>query len=176
MNRFFAFVLIAWVSGLSCWAEAPPKEVAPLEEIMTPAELTATGVDKLTPAEREALREWMQRFVSGERAEAAEQAVAEAVPQGDDAFGLEDVRDRVVEVFARNGPEAIVSPILGDFTGWTGKTVFRLENGQVWRQAESGDYYLPKDDAVAVIQKGVFGAYYLRIEGYGKRVKVRRVK
>lgn len=61
-----------------------------------------------------------------------------------------------------------------------GKSIFVLENGQVWRQIE-GDttelYYREKDGPMMVtISKGMMGSYGLTVEGKSGGVKVRRVK
>ena len=170
-----------FLAHLLLTAESAPA-LPGLEAIMPAADYAAAGLDKLSPAEREALRDWMERYLAGERKQAAavakEEAIAEVMPKGDDAFGVEDIRDRVVAFLEPRQPERIGSRILGEFTGWTGKTVFRLENGQVWRQAERDEFYYPGDKtaALAVIEKGMMGAYYLKIDGYGSRVKVRRVQ
>jgi hypothetical protein len=202
-------------SGLTAADSSAATPLAPLEEVMPRADFEAAGLEKLSAVEREALRQWLERYLAGEREEAAEvtaatvagvearaaaalaeaeaaataasaraaaaeakAAAADQLPQGEDAFGLEDVRERVAAIFQREGerPEAIESRILGEFRGWSGKTVFRLENGQVWQQSERGEFYLPKKDAVAVIERGMLGAYYLKIQGYGSRVRVRRVE
>jgi hypothetical protein len=71
----------------------------------------------------------------------------------------------------------VVSPIKGEFRGWTGDTVFELENGMIWQQAEGGTFNIPPTtDAVAVIDKGVFNAWRLKIEGYNKTVRVKRLQ
>ena len=68
---------------------------------------------------------------------------------------------------------AIESRIVGDFTGWRGKSVFLLENGQRWQMANAGNYYSPtlKNPAVK-ITPAALGAYWMMIEGVNQRVKV----
>lgn len=73
-------------------------------------------------------------------------------------------------------PTAIQSRILGAFAGWEGKAEFRLENGQIWRQIDDGRFAVHLTDPVVVIEKGVLGAYYLHVAGYGSRTKVVRVR
>ena len=34
----------------------------------------------------------------------------------------------------KQSDSAFEARLTGDFTGWTGKTIFKLDNGQVWRQ------------------------------------------
>ena len=68
---------------------------------------------------------------------------------------------------------AIESRIAGDFTGWQGKTIFLLENGQRWQVANAGNYYSPtlKNPAVK-ITPAALGAFWMTIEGVNQRVKV----
>ena len=62
----------------------------------------------------------------------------------------------------------------------TGRAIFILDNGQVWRQVD-GDTDEVRDpytgEALKVaIERGFFGSYSLTIEGRNGLVKVRRVK
>ncbi|MDE2345726.1 MAG: hypothetical protein KGL13_04585, partial [Gammaproteobacteria bacterium] len=73
-------------------------------------------------------------------------------------------------------PSRIESHIAGHFTGWTGNTVFKLENGQIWKQAATGYFTnIDLDNPEVVIKKLTFG-YLLTLPGHGETVFVRRVK
>jgi len=84
------------------------------------------------------------------------------------AFGLEEaaVDGDVKEVHAH---------IVGEFTGWNGKTTFTLDNGQVWRQSNSGIYSYKAQDPEIVIVKEFIG-YRLRVVATQAAVHVRRIK
>jgi hypothetical protein len=61
-----------------------------------------------------------------------------------------------------------------------GKSIFILDNGQVWRQID-GDttefYYREKDGPMQVtIATGMLGSFVLKVEGKSGSLKVRRVK
>lgn len=51
---------------------------------------------------------------------------------------------------ARDDDETICTCIVGDFRGWTRRTVFTLENGQVWQQTDKEDRFFPKQVNPAV--------------------------
>ncbi len=85
-----------------------------------------------------------------------------------DDFGKEHVE--------ASGDEKMVSSIEGEFKGWSGKTEFNLTNGQVWKQANSGTFYINETNPTIIIEKGFMGAYYLKVKGYNKRVAVKRLK
>ncbi|TVR55140.1 MAG: hypothetical protein EA425_00870 [Puniceicoccaceae bacterium] len=168
-------VLLLTAAACCLMAETEIVPRQDISELMTEEEFQAAGLQKLSPEELAALNTWLYGYVEVERKVAAEKAVEEAVPSGERAFGLEQLPGRVAEIF-RSTPEVIESRILGRFTGWEGNTVFRLENGQVWRQAEPGVFYLPRTDPVIRIEKGMLGAYFLRVDGQGTRVRVRRIE
>ena len=73
-------------------------------------------------------------------------------------------------------PEEITTRYDGAFTGWSGNTLFRLANGQVWKQSQSGRVTFHRDRPRVSIRKGTFGTYRLSVEGLGKTVRVTRIK
>lgn len=77
---------------------------------------------------------------------------------------------------AREGPESVSSRYDGTFRGWTGDTVFQLENGQVWKQSETDRLSVTLERPMITVRRGWFGAYYLKVEGANKQVKVKRIK
>lgn len=72
--------------------------------------------------------------------------------------------------------DEIRSPYAGRFDGWSGRTVFTLENGQVWRQTENGKLSWSADRPMITISKGVFGSFRLSVDGVNKSVRVERVQ
>ena len=98
----------------------------------------------------------------------------------DELFG----REASNEAVARNPPTSPVTDIetrlIGDFTGWSGRTVFTLDNGEVWQQTKNyiSDYSprSPIPQPKVTITKGMFGAYNMRIEGIKRTVQVKRVQ
>ncbi len=75
----------------------------------------------------------------------------------------------------RGEPKRIVSHIVGTFTGWTGHTEFKLENGQVWQQADSSVYEAKLENPAVVIKRLGFG-YLLTLSGHGATCFVKRVQ
>lgn len=72
--------------------------------------------------------------------------------------------------------DEIKSRFAGRFEGWSGHTLFPLENGQVWRQTESDKLTWAADNPMITISKGVFGSFRLGVEGVNKSVRVERIK
>ncbi len=65
--------------------------------------------------------------------------------------------------------------IVGEFRGWYGDTIFRLENGQTWRQRLSGKWFHKADSPEVEISKNVMGYWVLRVVGEDRSVGVVRV-
>jgi len=91
------------------------------------------------------------------------------------AFGLEDTLKANLEKELQI-PKEIRSRLLGEFKGWSGGTLFHLENGQIWKQIDDARFSVRLKNPEVVIRKGAFGSFFLRVAGYGSTVKVSRVK
>jgi hypothetical protein len=184
-----AIALIAFLAVAAPAEEAP----APVRSLLTPEEFHRAGLDKLSKGELDFLSACLARLHASPTLRSPASPVSQvepppkdvlsnppaapikSLPQGEAAFGAEEQLHAAVEVI-QAVPSAIRSRVLGPFEGWSGRTEFRLENGQVWKQAERGDFSANLSNPFVVIEKGLLGAFYLHVEGYGSRVRVKRVK
>jgi hypothetical protein len=133
-----------------------------LEERMSQSEFKAAGLEKLSSAELQALNSWLRE----RSAEAATRSAAIA-PAGIDQRGLRlPVADQ----------DEIVSRIAGDFRGWSGRTRFTLENGQIWEGGGDSTLSVRLVDPVVRISQGTLGTWYLRVDGYNTTAKVKRIQ
>jgi hypothetical protein len=146
-----AFFLVLGFGFASLEAAQPENSEFPgVEKAMTPADYEAAGLPKLDPAERAKLDEFIRNYV----AKSNEKVATEAV-------------DKAVKENKVSAPEVIQSRIVGPFTGYTGRTIFTLENGQRWAQAQRDSAYFPKiDSPPVIIVKAGFG-YRMHIAGGG---------
>jgi hypothetical protein len=69
----------------------------------------------------------------------------------------------------------IESRVVGLSLTGNGRTVFTLENSQVWRQLESDGDMLAKLNDVATISRGLLGSYWLQLKS-GRGCKVMRMR
>ena len=145
-----------------------------IEERMTGKEFSETGLSKLTPEELAALNEWL-RSHSVATLEDARYAPGAAVAGAGAATADQRGFDRQYDW---DGDEAIVSAIKGEFSGWEPDgTVIELENGMIWETAERSRFVIPTQQGlVATIDKGMFGGWRLKVEGYNKSVVVKRIQ
>ena len=71
----------------------------------------------------------------------------------------------------------IESRIVGKFNGWDGQTVFKLENGMIWVQADKDKFWVKEtENPRVVIEPGMFGTWRLSIEGHNSECKVKRIQ
>ncbi|AIW22994.1 hypothetical protein IX92_28040 (plasmid) [Vibrio coralliilyticus] len=74
------------------------------------------------------------------------------------------------------GPHEILhSAIAGQFNGFEGDTLFKLANGQVWKQQEYA-YWYHYAYAPAVRIERVNGQYRMTVNGVAKSISVLRLK
>ena len=139
--------------------EAAEPESTPfpgVQKAMTPEAYEAAGLSKLEPAERAKLDEFIRSYVSVSNERASTAAVEQAV------------KDKKVT------PEVIQSRIVGPFSGYNGRTIFTLENGQRWAQSQRDSAYFPKIDSppVVIVKAGM--GYRMHIAG-GGAIRVSKV-
>jgi hypothetical protein len=138
------------------------------------------GLDQLTPAQLAELGSAIETYRQTGEVVAAEQAAAKAVAE----YRKKEepgVVSRALEVFKKKDEEAkqerITAAILGKFDGWSGHTLFKLDNGQIWRQARPGTYYFKARENVAVVLYRGPGSWRLRIlDDEGAWIPVTRVQ
>jgi hypothetical protein len=70
---------------------------------------------------------------------------------------------------------AIESTISGEFEGWSGETIFKLDNGQIWEQAEY-DYDYEYDYRPDVTIYETSAGCKMKVEGMDETILVRRVR
>jgi hypothetical protein len=140
---FFAMLTFVAPAGA-----AQPEMSGSIKEVMSPEEFKAAGLDKLSAEELQKLDAWLQGYRQVTEQAAEKKATAKASAESHAKMDL------------------LVSRVDGTFNGLMGRTVIRLEDGTVWKQANADDRYRPKitDHPAAAVIHGVFG-YKMRIEG-----------
>ncbi len=114
------------------------------------------------------MNDWLLKYTTDDVPE-----LVKEVPELKEAVALQQA------VAPKREPETdepIVSSIPGKFKGWKGKTIFKLENGQIWKQRQSGRYYHKMENPEVKISKNLVGFYMLEIVETGKRIGVKRLR
>jgi hypothetical protein len=152
-------------------------------------DFSAAGLAKLSPDELARLDALVRDFKSGAllaakreaaaadpsalRSDAARTAPVDAPKEKKNEGGLLAKAKVLLAPGTDVEYAAIESRIAGDFTGWDGKAIFTLENGQRWQLANAGRYYTPALSSPKVkIVPASMGGFWMTIEGVNQRVKV----
>ena len=142
-----------------------------LEEQMSGKEFTATGLDKLTPEELEALNNWIRNhsIATLDQPKGGNYGVAGDVDEDERGFKNKDD--------SKEDKSPINSRIKGSFTGWTGHTVFTLENGMIWEQTDKEKFYTKSvQNPEITITPGMFGTWRLSMVGHNSACRVKRIQ
>ncbi len=125
---------------------------------MTPEEFRAAGLDKLSAEEIEALNRWVVRYTAKDAPEVRR-------------------NDVVVQAeIAKTDADAIKTRIAGEFRGWEGETVFRLQNGQVWKQRLAGRWSYHADSPEVELRKNMMGFWVLKVVAESRAIGVTRLQ
>jgi hypothetical protein len=89
--------------------------------------------------------------------------------QAEQDFGREHQR------IAEEAPDSITAAISSIEGGAYGKSVVTLDNGQIWRQTDSSHVSWKAGESV-LLERGVFGSFFMKQAGGGRGIRVKRVK
>ena len=139
-----------------------------LEGLMGSERYKAAGLDELSENQRGVLAAWLKAQLGEPREAPVEVAKAPAENWG--------VRKPPRNQNKPAEPEKLHAQIVGPFRGWSGKTRFQLDNGQVWVQRRSGHFNYTGDVREVVISKNGLGFFEMTLVGLNRRVGVKRIK
>ncbi len=71
--------------------------------------------------------------------------------------------------------EPFEADIVGPFSGWSGKTVFTLSNGQVWRQRSGSNYRHTANGQTVEVKKNFMGLWTMTVKSSGRTIGVYRI-
>ncbi len=122
------------------------RDIVDLQGLMSSREWNASGLDKLSPGETQSLNRWISEF----------------------AFDL-------LRPGERGCSPAIESKIDGEFEGWSGDTIVKLMNGQIWQQSSYTYSYTYKYSPDVTVFSASSGCKML-VEGMDEFVSVRQLR
>ena len=165
MNRILIVIILLIATFPLCAADG----FSSLEEQMNGKEYTAAGLDKLTPTELEALNNWIRGHSIATLDKPKAGSYAATTDSSGDNRGLQNKEEM--------DRTRIESRLIGTFTGWDGKTIFKLENGMIWEQDDKDKYYATAvENPKVTIKPGMFGTWRIKVDGYNTECRVERVQ
>jgi hypothetical protein len=157
--------LLAALAVLFAALPVMAQQFSSLEERMTVADFRAAGLNKLTPQELKFLNHWLRTHGLVQSKAATEHNQSQPVAPPSPPSPTQQPRAK------------FHAHLVGPFRGWSGHTVFRLNNGEVWKQAESGAYSCPSiDNPQVTIKPMILGSWLMYVQGCNQSVRVEQVK
>ena len=143
---------------------------------LTPEERRAAGLEQLTPEQQAALDTLASRYAQASSQQVREEVRAEVK--------REVAAEQKTKAVARAGLSTadnttiVHTRIVGPSNGWSGTTIFRLENGQVWVQTDSTDrFWMQTVESPEIeLRPASLGGWKLFLAGRNVWVHVRRVR
>lgn len=161
-RRFRAAAVAVLLAVLACVVAGQEGLNLTMDQVMTPSELSETGVASLTAAQRAALDAWLNRYTH-----TVARIVSKSADSQPDSAPARQIRTGC--------SPAIESSISGEFHGWDGETIFKLANGQIWQQAEY-EYDYEYDYSPDVTIYAVAGGCRMKVEDVDDTILVKRIK
>ena len=184
-----AFVVTSSMMTFPLGAQPEP---GGLKDMMSPEERQKSGVDTLTAEQRQFLSEWLLENYTRNPAEvvsspatapdtspqqaASNEATADTIEAEIDRRVAARLADNRASEKKPASDSSFEARLTGNFTGWSGKTVFRLDDGQVWRQRSAANYRHRGTDMRVKFKKNWMGGWEMTVVSSGKTVLVSKVK
>jgi len=185
-----AFVVTSSMMTFPLGAQA--SEPGSIEDMMSAEERLKSGVDTLTAEQRQFLSEWLRENYARNPAKvvsspatvpdtspqqaASSEATADTIEAEVDRRVAARLADNRASEKKPASDSSFEARLTGNFTGWSGKTVFRLDDGQVWRQRSAANYRHRSTDMRVKFKKNWMGGWEMTVVSSGKTVLVSKVK
>jgi hypothetical protein len=192
-------IIIFLALGVSISSAAEDKDSPEIRTLMTPEDFSEAGLDKLSESERAHLSEWVARYREGAikgppvpgkpSPKVAQDTTPTAASEGTSEATSETASESTGETTEeypggyRTQKEVkkdkkvkyqLVAKVIS-FRGWSGKSLFRLDNGQVWQQRMPGKLRYNGTDSTVTITQNLMGKFVLEHQGTGRAVGVKRI-
>jgi hypothetical protein len=162
------FLIVAALVARVAAADSPPPS---LRTIFSPEEFAGAGLEKLSPAELVKLEAALaaHRAALGAAPPASGRSKAASNPR---EFGAE----QIAKPAAETGTE-FHGRIEGTVSDLTGRSVFLLDNGQVWQQRIPDKIAVPRAlvNPAVTITRGL-GGYKMDVDGMTRTIFVKRIQ
>lgn len=167
IRTLIAFLLLA-AGTFTVQADDPN-----VRNLMTAEDFTLSGLEKLSDEELAHLSEWVERYREG--------AVKGPPPPPKKPSQMTESEKVVYEEKKQEEKQEkkdfeLVAKVIPEFTGWSGKTVFRLDNGQAWQQRQPGTLRYSDGESEVVITRNFFGRYMMTHKATNRSIGVNRLR
>ncbi|WP_199100523.1 hypothetical protein [Dyella sp. ASV21] len=134
------------------------EQYVPLQQRMSPEDFKAAGLDKLSPDELKNLDAWL----SG---------------HGKTVTKMVDASGNPVFYTGKEKVGPIQARVQGSFAGFNGHSEFTLDNGQMWKQADTTSIScLAADSPKVTIRRSLLGNWMMAVDGCSTTTAVVRTR
>ena len=141
-----------------CSLSLHAQQATGLQQRMSDAEFKAAGLDKLSPQELANLDSWLSTH-------------------GKVTTKLVDTNGKPVFYADKSERVKFNAHIVGHFGGWHGQDEFTLDNGQVWKQADTSKVScLSSNNPKVTIRRSLMGNWMMAVDGCNDTTSVVRTK
>ncbi len=160
VKRPIKVAISRWVLCIATIAAATELSAtsAELGDWMSPQQMRAMGLDKLSSSQQQQLADWVEAQVA---------AAAGGVEAGNSSASPDP---------SQKAPSVIEAYVVGDVSSWDGNARFKLDNGQVWAQRGSERGSAMLSSPAVVIEKNFFGFYVMTLVPSGHKIRVSRIQ
>jgi len=137
----------------------------------------AAGLAKLDAAELAMLEAWLDDQFEHQLTPLSTGAPS-AAPEQEDGTAATTPKVPWSERWRQSDdrPEETRNRIAGTFSGWKGRTRFRLESGELWEQRLAGQYFFTAESPEVRIYRNRMGFYFMELIATGRTIGVKRVE
>ncbi|MCC5887523.1 MAG: hypothetical protein JJT88_13905 [Gammaproteobacteria bacterium] len=177
---------ILFAALLASTAGGAAQDLSPLEDLMTREEFKAAGLERLSPSERAKLRAWVERYAETgaprdykpPRASSMDELRGEHAPLLSVAPDLRSQSETAQDIQhgSQEKRSEVRSRIVGTFNGWSGNTIFELENGQIWQQRHPARLEFHGHAPEVILRRNFMGFYSMEVPVTGRSVLVRQIR
>lgn len=148
-----------------------------------------TGLIKLTDQEKKELLKWIMASQQKSNEQIEQQVrneVTEKISQEVREKMTSEMKEEIIKkerkkfmgfTMRESDREIITSNIEGEINGWTGRSIIKLSNGQVWKQVDKKKIRFAKvNNPEVIIKPKSLGSWNLYLKGSNRSIKVKRFK
>ena len=172
MKINFAAILF-FVMTINCFAQTnqPALETNRVSfsvaKLMSHDDFTKAGLGKLDTEEIKALNDWLQDYT---------QSITKTNLTILTVTNIEPAIVKRVLVVPQQIEEGVIETYIdGDFEGWEGETIWKMDNGQIWQQASYAYHYHYAYHPKVLIYRADVG-WKMKADDDDESVAVKRIK
>lgn len=156
-----------------------------IESLMTAEEKELAGIGKLSETELTFLTKWLltrsaklnsTEGLPSSRSDLTDPGRTKAMETEIERRVANQLAERKVVEEKQKRSQTYLASIIGDFSGWQGKTILRLDNGDIFRQRGTSKYRHRESSRRVRVSRNWAGGWELEVLSSGKKIVVNKLR